>query len=279
MGSLRSSAQAHILGHLATEPLAANRNHSSNEAPPQTVEHGAQLGDNEARRQAELGIVGSGMEGHGAMDMSITDGPFLRRLFSARAFTAISHYFYMDIHSPYLDLGLGFLIAGALAVAVLWNGGISSGGVISFIFAGLIKGSVSAPTQQLLQLARRRRAALDKVSEVVSQVSACSPDLGEDRPAGYVPEQAPSVELRVDPDEGPSPVEWDHRPGAARGGHECRHAAGLIGQRTVRLVVGDERLLDLGQQRDAELADASGDRGGEGRRTILDLGGRRPDGG
>jgi len=136
-----------------------------------------------ARRQAELGIVGSGMEGHGAMDMSMTEGPFVRRLFSARAFTAISHYFYMDIHSLYIDLGLGFLIAGALAAwvpesfwraffltdnptlnefwgpligpfismisfvcsvgnvplaAVLWNGGISFGGVISFIFADLI---------------------------------------------------------------------------------------------------------------------------------------------
>jgi hypothetical protein len=49
-----------------------------------------------ARQQAERGVVGSNMEGHGEMDMSITEGPFLRRLFSARAFTAISHYFYMD---------------------------------------------------------------------------------------------------------------------------------------------------------------------------------------
>src|SRR5215471_11114141 len=32
MGSLRSSAQAHELGHLATEPLAANRNQSSSRA-------------------------------------------------------------------------------------------------------------------------------------------------------------------------------------------------------------------------------------------------------
>ncbi len=136
-----------------------------------------------ARRQAERGIVGSNMEGHGEMDMSITEGPFLRRLVSARAFTAISHFFYMDIYSLYIDLGLGFLIAGALAAwvpdgfwrvlfftgnptvnefwgpligpfismisfvcsvgnvplaAVLWNGGISFGGVISFIFADLI---------------------------------------------------------------------------------------------------------------------------------------------
>jgi len=137
----------------------------------------------EAKRQAERGIAGSNMEGHGAMDMSITEGPILRRPLSARAFTAISHYFYMDVYSLYLDLGLGFLIAGALAAwvpvsfwqalfltgnptlnefwgplvgplismlsfvcsvgnvplaAILWNGGISFGGVISFIFADLI---------------------------------------------------------------------------------------------------------------------------------------------
>jgi uncharacterized membrane protein YraQ (UPF0718 family)/YHS domain-containing protein len=137
----------------------------------------------EAKRQAEKGIVASTMEGHGDMDMSITEGPFLKRLFSPRAFTAISHYFYMDVYSLYVDLGLGFLIAGALAAwvpsswwqaffltnnptlnqfwgplvgpiismlsfvcsvgnvplaVVLWNGGISFGGVISFIFADLI---------------------------------------------------------------------------------------------------------------------------------------------
>jgi uncharacterized membrane protein YraQ (UPF0718 family)/YHS domain-containing protein len=135
-----------------------------------------------ARRQAEKGLPGR-MEGHGAMDMSVTDGPFLRRLFSARAFTSISHYFYMDLSSLWQDLALGFLIAGALAAwvpdsfwqalfltshptlnmfwgpligplismisfvcsvgnvplaAVLWNGGISFGGVISFIFADLV---------------------------------------------------------------------------------------------------------------------------------------------
>src|SRR5712691_6911104 len=137
----------------------------------------------EARRQAERGVVGSTMEGHGEMDMSITEGPLLARLFSPRALTAISHYFFMDVYSLYVDLGLGFLIAGALAAwvpdsfwqaffltenptlnqfwgplvgpllsmlsfvcsvgnvplaAVLWNGGISFGGVISFIFADLI---------------------------------------------------------------------------------------------------------------------------------------------
>ena len=136
-----------------------------------------------ARRQAELGVVASTHEAHGEMDVSITDGPFLSRLFSPRAFTAISHAFYMDLHALYLDLGLGFLIAGALAAwvpnswwqalfftnhpvlnefwspligpvismlsfvcsvgnvplaVVLWNGGISFGGVISFLFADLI---------------------------------------------------------------------------------------------------------------------------------------------
>jgi YHS domain-containing protein/uncharacterized membrane protein YraQ (UPF0718 family) len=115
--------------------------------------------------------------------MSITEGPFLRRLFSGRAFTAISHYFFMDLASLYQDLIIGFLAAGAIAAwvpdsfwraffltdhpalaqlwgpvigpfismisfvcsvgnvplaAVLWNGGISFGGVIAFIFADLI---------------------------------------------------------------------------------------------------------------------------------------------
>jgi uncharacterized membrane protein YraQ (UPF0718 family)/YHS domain-containing protein len=136
-----------------------------------------------AKRQAERGVFGSTHEAHGEMDVSITDGPFLSRLFSPRAFTAISHAFFMDLNALYMDIGLGFLIAGSLAAwvpnswwqsffltnhptlnefwgpligpvismlsfvcsvgnvplaAVLWNGGISFGGVISFIFADLI---------------------------------------------------------------------------------------------------------------------------------------------
>jgi uncharacterized protein len=137
----------------------------------------------DAKRQAERGVFGSTHEAHGEMDMSITDGPFLSRLFSPRAFTAISNTFFMDLNALYQDIGLGFLIAGALAAwvpnswwqaffltnhpalnafwspligpvismlsfvcsvgnvplaVVLWNGGISFGGVISFIFADLI---------------------------------------------------------------------------------------------------------------------------------------------
>jgi uncharacterized membrane protein YraQ (UPF0718 family) len=135
-----------------------------------------------ARAQAERRVRGR-MEGHGEMDMAVTEGPLLRRVFSARGLTAISHYFWMDVYSLWQDLLLGFLIAGALAAwvpnsfwhaffltdnaaaariwgplvgpiiamlsfvcsvgnvplaAVLWNGGISFGGVISFIFADLL---------------------------------------------------------------------------------------------------------------------------------------------
>src|ERR1700693_2764845 len=45
-----------------------------------------------ARRQAEKGISGS-MEGHAAMDMSVTGGSLWSRITSARGFTAISHSF------------------------------------------------------------------------------------------------------------------------------------------------------------------------------------------
>src|ERR1700737_4340120 len=72
----------------------------------------------QASRQAERGVVGSTMEGHGDMDMSITDGPFVKRLLSPRAFTAISHYFYMDLASLWQDMLIGFLISGALAAWV-----------------------------------------------------------------------------------------------------------------------------------------------------------------
>ena len=135
-----------------------------------------------AKTQAERGAIGR-MEGHAAMDMSVSGGSFFSRLFSGRGFTAVSHFFVMDWASVWVDIALGLLIAGALAAwvpdsfwnaffltnqptlakiegplvgplvaifsfvcsvgnvplaAVLWRGGISFGGVVSFIFADLI---------------------------------------------------------------------------------------------------------------------------------------------
>src|SRR5437660_3313428 len=135
-----------------------------------------------ARKQANKGLEGK-MEGHAEMDMAVTQGSLLHRIFSAKGWTAISHYFVMDWLAVWKDIALGLLIAGALAAwvptpfwnkffltkhplwallwgpivgpavaivsfvcsignvplaAVLWNGGSSFGGVISFIYADLI---------------------------------------------------------------------------------------------------------------------------------------------
>src|SRR3954465_15719225 len=136
-----------------------------------------------ARTQADKGLAGS-MEGHAAMDMSITEGGSLyKRLTSPKGFTAISHIFVMEWAAVLRDIVLGLLIAGAIAAwvpesfwqsfflvdhpllakiwgplvgpivavlsfvcsignvplaAVLWNGGISFGGVVSFLFADLL---------------------------------------------------------------------------------------------------------------------------------------------
>jgi uncharacterized membrane protein YraQ (UPF0718 family) len=135
-----------------------------------------------ARRQAEKGLVGV-MEGHAEMDMSVTEGPILRRVVSPAGLTAISHSDVMHWAAIWTDIVGGLLIAGALAAwvpnsfwqgfflvdhpvlakiwgpligplvamlsfvcslgnvplaAVLWNGGISFGGVAAFIFADLI---------------------------------------------------------------------------------------------------------------------------------------------
>ncbi len=136
-----------------------------------------------AGKQAEKGLQGK-MEGHATMDMSINGKEsFRKKLLSRSGFTAVSHFFVMDWVSVWVDILLGFLIAGVLEVfvphsvwqafffadnttvsfivgpligpliaiisfvcsvgnvplaAVLWNGGISFGGVVSFIFADLI---------------------------------------------------------------------------------------------------------------------------------------------
>jgi uncharacterized membrane protein YraQ (UPF0718 family) len=136
-----------------------------------------------ARAQADRGLAGS-MEGHAAMDMSVTGpGSFPRRLSSRKGMTAVSHVFVMEWAAIWRDLFGGLLIAGAIAAwvpdsfwrtfflaghplvariwgplvgplvaiasfvcsignvplaAVLWQGGISFGGVVAFIFADLI---------------------------------------------------------------------------------------------------------------------------------------------
>jgi uncharacterized protein len=136
-----------------------------------------------ARQQADKGLAGS-MEGHAAMDMSISGGSgFWQRLASRNGYTAVSHIFVMDWASVLRDITGGLLIAGAVGAwvpdsfwrhlfltshplaarlwgpligpvismlsfvcsignvplaGVLWNGGISFGGVVAFIFADLI---------------------------------------------------------------------------------------------------------------------------------------------
>ncbi len=78
----------------------------------------------EARKQAERGIAGK-MEGHAAMDMSVTGGGSLwQRIRSPKGLTAISHYFVMDWAAVWKDIAGGLLIAGALAAWVpagWWN--------------------------------------------------------------------------------------------------------------------------------------------------------------
>ncbi|HEY0510932.1 MAG TPA: permease [Thermoanaerobaculia bacterium] len=77
----------------------------------------------EARRQAEKGLRGK-MEGHAEMDMSVTGGPLIGRIFSAKGWTAISHYFVMDWLAVWKDIAVGLLIAGALGAWIpqtFWN--------------------------------------------------------------------------------------------------------------------------------------------------------------
>src|SRR5260370_11815178 len=71
----------------------------------------------EAKVQADRGVAGK-MEGHAKMDMSVTEGPLVRRLLSAQGMTAISHYFVMDWLSVWKDIAGGLLLAGALAAWV-----------------------------------------------------------------------------------------------------------------------------------------------------------------
>ena len=137
----------------------------------------------DARIQSDRGLAGS-MEGHAAMDMTISEeGSLWHRFRSRQAMTSVSHIFIMEWAAVIRDIVLGLLIAGAVAAwvpdsfwhhffavdhpllskiwgpligpivslmsfvcsignvplaGVLWNAGISFGGVISFLFADLI---------------------------------------------------------------------------------------------------------------------------------------------
>jgi hypothetical protein len=70
-----------------------------------------------AKQQADKGLKGV-MEGHADMDMSVTEGPLLKRILSEKGRTAISQYFVMDWVSVWKDIAGGLLIAGALAAWV-----------------------------------------------------------------------------------------------------------------------------------------------------------------
>jgi uncharacterized protein len=155
----------------------------------------------QARQQADRGLAGS-MEGHAAMDMSITRrGSFAQRLLSGEGFTSVSHVFVMEWAAIIRDLVVGLLVAGAIAAwvpdsfwqtffitghplaaklwgpligplvavisfvcsignvplaVVLWKGGISFGGVVTFIFADLI----IAPILNIYRKYYGRRMAL-----------------------------------------------------------------------------------------------------------------------
>jgi uncharacterized membrane protein YraQ (UPF0718 family) len=95
----------------------------------------------DARQTAQLARAGR-MEGHAAMDMSVTDGPLLSRALSGRALTAVAHYFFMNVYSLWFDLLLGFLIAGALGAWVpdsVWSAVLMSGhGAFTHVWDALL---------------------------------------------------------------------------------------------------------------------------------------------
>jgi uncharacterized membrane protein YraQ (UPF0718 family) len=71
----------------------------------------------EARIHAEKEVAGK-MEGHAAMDMSVSGNSLFSRLFSGKGLTAVSHYFIMDWSSVWIDIAVGFIIAGVLTVFI-----------------------------------------------------------------------------------------------------------------------------------------------------------------
>ncbi|WEP00465.1 permease [Streptomyces sp. FXJ1.172] len=101
----------------------------------------------EARAQADRGLAGS-MEGHAAMDMSVTGaGSFWKRLLSWRGYTSVSHVFAMEWAAILRDLVLGLLIAGAIAAWVpdsFWQNFFFAGHPLLAKFWGPLIGPVVA---------------------------------------------------------------------------------------------------------------------------------------
>src|ERR1700729_471524 len=101
----------------------------------------------EAREQADRGVAGS-MEGHAAMDMSVTrGGAFARRLLSREGFTSVSHVFVMEWAAIIRDLVIGLLVAGAIAAWVpdhFWQAFFFSGHPLAAKLWGPLIGPVVA---------------------------------------------------------------------------------------------------------------------------------------
>jgi uncharacterized membrane protein YraQ (UPF0718 family) len=100
----------------------------------------------EARAQADKGIAGR-MEGHAGMDMAVSGGSLSGRILSAKGRTAISHYFILDWAPVGLDIALGLVLAGFIAVAVpadLWTALFFVGHPVASRFAGPLVGPLVA---------------------------------------------------------------------------------------------------------------------------------------
>jgi hypothetical protein len=100
----------------------------------------------EARAQADKGIAGR-MEGHAGMDMAVTGGSLVGRILSPKGRTAISHYFIMDWASVGLDIVIGLVLAGVIAVAVptdVWTALFFVGHPVASRFAGPLVGPLVA---------------------------------------------------------------------------------------------------------------------------------------
>jgi uncharacterized protein len=101
----------------------------------------------DARVQADRGLAGA-MEGHAAMDMSVSgDRSLLRRLVSGDGLTAVSNVFVMEWAAILRDVLIGLLIAGCVGAWVpdsFWRGFFLSGHPLAAKLWGPLIGPVVA---------------------------------------------------------------------------------------------------------------------------------------